>query len=401
MHLQDRARGWHTGEVGVSEYQYYEFLAIDQPLDQAQQAQLRAISTRARITPGSFTNSYEWGDLKANPLDLVHRYFDAFLYVANWNSRRLALRLPARLAEVSQLRSYGIDDQIVTIERRGEHVIVDISMEEVATEDWEDGSGRLAALSPLRAALIGGDQSLFLLLWLIEVEKGWAADDAVAPMSAPGWLPAPLGALADFLGVHPDVVTVVFGTEKKSASDSAPSEAEIKNAILSLGGDERVAFLMRLHTGSDPHLGEDLRRRCREAMGARHDEHKSDGKRMTAGDIRRKTLGIAQARKRRVEEQAAIERSRREAIDAQAKALRLETLTKRGEAVWREIDEHIDQRNAAGYERAAALLIDLSELAEKGKQQDKFSRRVASLAAQHAKKAQFLRRLREAGLIGR
>ncbi len=57
----------------MSEYQYYEFQAIDRPLDQAAQQALRAISSRAWITPTSFTNHYEWGDLKADPRDLVVR----------------------------------------------------------------------------------------------------------------------------------------------------------------------------------------------------------------------------------------------------------------------------------------------------------------------------------------
>jgi hypothetical protein len=34
----------------VSEYQYYEFVAVDHPLTQRQQGELRALSTRARIT---------------------------------------------------------------------------------------------------------------------------------------------------------------------------------------------------------------------------------------------------------------------------------------------------------------------------------------------------------------
>ena len=46
----------------MSEYQYYEFQAIDRPLDEADRRALRAISTRARITATSFTNTYEWGD---------------------------------------------------------------------------------------------------------------------------------------------------------------------------------------------------------------------------------------------------------------------------------------------------------------------------------------------------
>jgi hypothetical protein len=50
----------------MSEYQYYEFQAIDRPLDRAAQDALRSISSRARITATSFTNHYEWGDLKGD-----------------------------------------------------------------------------------------------------------------------------------------------------------------------------------------------------------------------------------------------------------------------------------------------------------------------------------------------
>ena len=70
----------------MSEYQYYEFAAIDRPLTRAQMAQLRAVSTRAVITASGFANHYEWGDLKADPADWMRRYFDAFVHTANWCS---------------------------------------------------------------------------------------------------------------------------------------------------------------------------------------------------------------------------------------------------------------------------------------------------------------------------
>lgn len=63
----------------MSEYQYYEFQAIDRSLSQADRRALRAFSTRARITATSFTNFYEWGDIKGEQipaaigqLDLPH-----------------------------------------------------------------------------------------------------------------------------------------------------------------------------------------------------------------------------------------------------------------------------------------------------------------------------------------
>ena len=40
----------------MSEYQYYEFAAVDQSLTPQQQAELRRRSSRATITPTSFIN---------------------------------------------------------------------------------------------------------------------------------------------------------------------------------------------------------------------------------------------------------------------------------------------------------------------------------------------------------
>ena len=92
----------------MSGYQYYEFQAVDRPLDQRQMSELRALSTRASITPTSFVNSYQWGDFRGNPAVLMERYFDAFLYFANWGTRQVMLRLPVRLLDVETAERYSV-----------------------------------------------------------------------------------------------------------------------------------------------------------------------------------------------------------------------------------------------------------------------------------------------------
>src|SRR5438093_12512258 len=78
----------------MGQYQYYEFHAIDRPLNERERRELRACSTRATITSTRFVNHYEWGDLKGDPRVWMERYFDAFLYVANWGTHWLMLRFP-------------------------------------------------------------------------------------------------------------------------------------------------------------------------------------------------------------------------------------------------------------------------------------------------------------------
>ncbi|WP_280208136.1 hypothetical protein [Nocardia cyriacigeorgica] len=88
----------------MSEYQYYEFLAVDRPLDDDEQAAVRSLSTRARITATSFVNEYHWGNFKGSPRRLMEQVYDAHLYVANWGTHRVMFRLPCDLLDPGRRR---------------------------------------------------------------------------------------------------------------------------------------------------------------------------------------------------------------------------------------------------------------------------------------------------------
>ena len=85
--------GARWGEM--SEYQYYEFQAVDRPLSREEIAAVRALSTRATITPTRFVNEYQWGDFKGDPLALMEVSEDGFRELA----RRSATYAP-RVAAV-------------------------------------------------------------------------------------------------------------------------------------------------------------------------------------------------------------------------------------------------------------------------------------------------------------
>jgi hypothetical protein len=51
----------------MSEYQYYEFLALDRAFTHHDIRELRKYSTRATITATRFVNHYEWGNFKVIP----------------------------------------------------------------------------------------------------------------------------------------------------------------------------------------------------------------------------------------------------------------------------------------------------------------------------------------------
>ncbi len=73
----------------MSEYQYYEFQAVDRPLNAREMDELRALSTRAAITSTRLVNTYNYGNFRGNPAALMETYFDAFVYLANLGHTRV------------------------------------------------------------------------------------------------------------------------------------------------------------------------------------------------------------------------------------------------------------------------------------------------------------------------
>ena len=381
----------------MAEYQYYEFQAVDRLLDEKARAELRAISTRARITPSSFVNSYDWGDLKADPLKLLERYFDLFVYVANWGTRQFAMKLPARLLDTKVLRPYRLVEDLALVRQSGENVIVSIQRNELEYEDLDDGSGWLGALAAVRAEVLAGDLRLFALLWLIQVQDEVIDDDAVEPPPRLGPLSPALAALADFLCIDGDLLEAAAGSSVVP-EPAQPSADEADRFLRELTEDEKVSLLIRLYRGDDPHLGVELRRRV---VGAGKAQAIPDAPPRTAGDLRTAARRLEAERARMAEEKAAAERRRQEREAAQAREKRLELLARRQDAAWQEAEALIAQRNPPGYERATVLLTDLGELADRSDAYEGFAQRVAGLRSRHAGKRNFISRLDAAGLPGR
>jgi hypothetical protein len=242
----------------VSEYQSYEFLALDRPLTAAEMAELRGISTRAEITPTRFWNEYHWGDLKADPAKLLARYFDLHLYFANWGTRRLMFRLPKAAVDVPALRPYFPGESATLTTTRG-HVILDLVSEvEEPEDDWFEAGHLTGVLAPLRANLIAGDLRAAYLAWLLAVQAGEVgANELEPPLPAGlGALPAPLAALAEFLRLGQDLLA--------AAAEASPNDAEAEDAgrfrdwVRGLPARERDQWLLRAADNPGLALGSEL-----------------------------------------------------------------------------------------------------------------------------------------------
>jgi hypothetical protein len=247
----------------MSEHQYYEFQALDRPLTQHDMRELRKYSTRATITATRFVNHYEWGDFKGNPSTWVQRYFDAFLYFANWGTHRLMLRLPSQALDIKTAKCY-LRGHSVAARIKGDILILDLMAEnEGGDRDADDGTGLLSSLIPLRADIAAGDHRALYLAWLSSVQSGELNADEPEPPVPPGLgaLSAPLKALADFLYVGADLIAVA-AVRSQPTNDGVARE-QFGQWIAGLPESEKTALLSRLAIDNEHGLRAELFRRYR------------------------------------------------------------------------------------------------------------------------------------------
>jgi hypothetical protein len=162
----------------------------------------------AEITPTRFFNEYHWGDLKADPAELLTRYFDVHVYFANWGSRRLMFRLPLPALDLEDLRAC-VPGGPVTLTVTGDHVVLDLWSEtEEPEEEWFEDGQLLASLTPLRAELLRGDRRVAYVAWLLAAQAGELDPDTSEPRAPHGLdaSSASLAALTSFLRVDPELL---------------------------------------------------------------------------------------------------------------------------------------------------------------------------------------------------
>lgn len=384
----------------MSEYQYYEFLAVDRPLNRDELASLRALSTRAHITPTSFVNHYEWGDFKGNPDRLVECCFDCFLYLANWGSRRFMLRIPEEAVEPSLVKRYCPGDRATMRQAKG-FIILDYLRDDEDGDDWnDDGQGWMATLAPVRSELIRGDLRLLYLGWLLAVQEDVLdADDLEPPpLSGLADLSGPLQSFMDFMGIDGDLVQAAASGSPPTARQTFP-DTELLAGIRALSEDDKVAYLLRMVRGDDPHAGAELRRRLEKRSGKNDSSSRAPTGR-TVGELQERANAITRERQRRDEERQAAERMRREQQATMARATYLDQLATREDAVWREVAGLIASRSPGPYDRAVTLLVDLREVAVRGDKLHLFMTRLQAIRTEHARKPSLIGRLDKAGLTG-
>lgn len=260
----------------MSEYQYYEFLGIDRPLNEDEQAAVRSLSTRARITATSFVNEYHWGDFRGDPNLLMERYYDAHLQVTSWGMHRVMFRLPSDLLDPEVVDQYCAGDQL-SAWIAGEFVVLDFTSHDDAGEfdlDY-DAEAKLSAIVGVRAELAASDLRPLYLAWLAAY-GAWErdedvfdsdADDDLEPPVPPGLgtLTAAQRALADFLRLDDDLLETAAQTSPP-VEEIADDPEDIADWVAGLPIADKDRLLRRVVQGDAARVRMEMLRRFRDEI---------------------------------------------------------------------------------------------------------------------------------------
>jgi len=375
----------------MSEYQRYEFMTIDRPLTRAQLDAVNALSSHIEASSTHALIEYHWGDFKHDPIDVLHKYFDGFLYWANWGASKLAFRFPHGILPVDIVDGYDLED-FITFTRYREYDILDIHFGEMeAPDEWVEYE--LGSLIALRDELMEGDLRALYIVWLAgqmmmegydeedleeeEEEEDWEISVPAVP-PAFGTLTAAQEALAELLRV-PEELLLAAARHSEAARPSAAVDVA---ALINLLPPERQnEYLIRL-ARNEPGLSRLLIRELRELSRDKSGATPPAGEHVTYATLlaESKTIRAQLERERREQERLARERHLQDIRDHQ-------------ENYWRQVDEAVTRGTGTGYDEALRLLVELRDAADHFKEIEEFQERFRAWVPPHLRRPASVKRL--------
>jgi hypothetical protein len=367
----------------MSEYQYYEWQTIDRALTAAEQAEVGKLSSHIEVTSTRAWVEYHWSGFRHDPKQVLARYFDAFLYYANWGSQRLAFRFPKGLLDEEALQPY-LWEYCAELEPAGDVLILDISFPDDDGGHWFEGEARLSALAPLRDDILNGDHRALYLAWLLAAAANDIEEELEPPV--PPGLKALSAPLAEFLSFFQlDAFLVQAAAQASEPLRATPAPA-LDALIARLPRAECDAFLRRLAAG-EPLLSLKLNRRLQELAGPSA-RPQAAATRRTWANVRETADQLRQAE------------DRRQKAEAEARRIKdLQDFAPRAAQAWRDVQALIEEKKARPYDDAVALLVKLRDLAAFQDRLAEFEARLSSLQTQYAGRPAFQERLRKARLV--
>ena len=370
----------------MSEYQYYEFLAIDRRLTANDQAELRSLSSRAEVTVSRAVYTYSYSDFPADPRVVLEKYFDALLYITNWGTRLLIFKFPRELFIEDDVSEFVNNEQIgFGLSEDGKHAFLELDFSEDGYEGWVDEDDyNLADYAEVRNEILKGDYRSLYIAWLATIQGYEIMSDDEDDFGPP--VPAGLKSLTlaqikfqEFLESDQDLL------EAASQNSRPPDLKRYSDTSIALMADEeKDAFLKRL-SGNETHLSVKLNRRLAELAGSSSESATTQSS--SIAELLRTAKQIEVAR---------LEKEQKERLAEKIKALK--SLSLRRDDEWKEVIELIEKKHGTAYGQAVKKLVALKELAEFENRQDEFLRKMSQLMSQYSNRPALMNRFHKANL---
>lgn len=252
----------------MSEYQFYEFAAIDAPLSEEGLSYADSVSSRADVTPRRWKNVYNWSDFRGSVAKMME-FYDAHVYVTNWGTFRFALAFPPDCLDAEAVEPYLLGSWLCLEQGAGRHVLTwNGGTEE--PQGWAEGEGVLDRLIPIREEFVRGDLRSLYLGWLAS-SNGWddpdddsdEIDSAHEPPVPPGLgsLTSAQRELAEQLMLDPDLLAAAAELDVPDVDRGLL----LREALAAMGPGEMRAYLLRVAQGEAAHVAAELNRLARAA----------------------------------------------------------------------------------------------------------------------------------------
>jgi hypothetical protein len=379
----------------MSEYQRYEFMTIDRPLTRAQLDEVNNLSSHIEASSTHALIEYHWGDFKHDPINVLHEFFDGFLYWANWGSPELALRFPHGILPVDLIDGYDFDD-FVTFTRHSDYDILDIHFGEMeGPDEWIDYE--LGSLISIRDELMEGDLRSLYIAWLAsqpmigdydedDEDEDFDEDDEdedyeiSMPPVPPAFdkLTAAQQALGELLQV-PQELLVAAARHSKTAAPSTGDDFAAWIKVLS--PDRCNEYLTRL-AHNEPGLSRLLVRELRELGKDKTRAIMPTGERVPYTTLLAESKAI----------QAQLEQEERER-ERVARQRHLQDIHDHQDVYWHQVNQEVMRSSGPGYDEALRLLIELRGAADQFNETQEFQERFRAWVRPHLRRPAFIKRL--------
>jgi hypothetical protein len=380
----------------MSEYQYFEFLAIDRPLTTAEIGILRSISNRARITPVSFVNHYNWGDFKGDPDKLMQLYFDAHVYVADWMTAVFMLRLPIDTLSKETVDAFQ-SSYMLAFKATKTHWIITWCLEESENYDrfgQEGGEEWMARLAPVREELLQGDIRSLYIGWLAGVTQGTIEADQMEPLPVSGLneLTPSQQALAEFLEVDPDLLAG-SGMGREKRQHETVSQAQMEKWIDDLPEKEIRAVIKQILDGRSLQAERAVKNRF--AVWCRSLQKGTDNAPLRR--VEELWKNAEKAEKIRLEQEAHVQSQ--EAIrHSKEREAYLKNLSKNFPEMWKSVEKTVKRGSGLAYDEACKTIVDISDAHALAGSPSRFRQELETFMAGHMRRKALIQRLRDAGI---